>query len=59
MGTDVDAGQPDERDDGEGKDAASRAQTGKGGSAERDGHAAVPGQVPESRGLPATVAGLL
>jgi len=59
MGTDVDTGQPDERDGAQDKSTASRAETGKGGGAERDGHGAVPGQVPEPRGLPAAVAGLL
>ena len=56
MGADVEAGQPDQGDGGQGKGAARRAEPGQGGGAQGDGDGRVPGQVPEPGGFTAAAA---
>ena len=57
MGPDVDTGQPDHGDDAQRDTAAARAQVGKSGGTQGDGHGSVPGQVPEPSGVTAAAAG--
>ena len=56
MGAHVEAGQPDQGDGGQGEGAGPGAEPGQGGGAQGDGDGRVPGQVPESGGVPAAAA---
>ena len=53
----VDPGQPHQGDGAQGQHAAPRAEPGQGGDPEGDGHGGVPGQIPETGGVPAAAAG--
>jgi hypothetical protein len=53
----VDPGQPHQGDGAQGQPAAQRAEPGQGGDPEGDGHGGVPGQIPETGGVPAAAAG--
>jgi hypothetical protein len=57
MRPDVDTGQPDHGDDAQRDTAAARAQVGKSGRTQGDGHGSMPGQVSEPGGVTAAAAG--
>jgi hypothetical protein len=57
VGANVNPGQSHDRDHGQREDAARRAEMGKGGGAQRDGNAGVPGQVPKPGGVAAPAPG--
>ena len=56
VGAHVDPGQAHDRDGGHGESAAGRPEAGKGSSAQGDGNAGVPGEVPQPGGVAATAA---